>query len=391
MARVRFAMVFALLFMMGSVALAQEHQVTFTLDSEGPLDGVTGGVDYAIGPVPAEFTIDMTLGILVTYLQPEPQFRFGFYFKIPWPEESDFSKILQTYEDDRFLDILIHTPTLQKGCLSLLGKLTISEADVRQEGTAGNVRLVADHFRAAFEAKCKDPQYTQGIRGTILVEPAQSQPPGGGGSEPPPPPPPPPTYVKIVAPPNGVNLGNTSSATVAISTTVHEGYEGPIHLEAYGPPGLDVTFEPQMIPSPGAGTTAMTIEVGEHVLPMRHLVEIRAVGPPRPTSIVFPVELLCEPPFVSYTGLPTSTIVSPGGTTTLNIDVLGSALLRYQWYEGPTGSIWRPIENATGSSLTVGPVNGTSFYWLRVTNGCGSWDSPTLRVGNSGPRRRPAR
>lgn len=288
-------------------------------------------------------------------------------------------------------------PRGNEKCFNGKGVFTIVEAKFDKLEASGE--WVATKFHATFEGECTTVPATAGFKGAVdiaVVEegegsgaPEEPAAPGDGGPEPPPPPPPP--FVRIIAPVAGVALGSHDRVSVPISTTVHQGYEGEIHLEAFSGPGITAVFEPAIIASPGAGATVLTIDTSEWLLPMRHLIEIRASGPPRSTSFVMPIEVLCEPPFVRALDVPDEIVVPLGGMTELEIEAAGSGPLRYQWYEGPRGSTWRPIEGASGSRVSIGPINGTSHYWLRVTNGCGTWDSPAIRVANKASRARAVR
>lgn len=394
-----------LLMMMPALASAQtreELELTYelTVDIDGdPGDGVAGG-EIKIGPTRNVQVIvhdgkvnGATDGEVDTIRIYEPGIEVTdhyFEFSTRW---TDAPLGVGSYKEAQWVPgkvagnyLFIQTPVtdVRGVCYSGVGEFTVAAADFQKVTTAsGSEILVAKSFQVAWDLKCELVAEARN-RGTLSLTLVDEV---GGGTDPQPQPPV--NYVSIIAPPAGISLGTANSGTVAISTTTQQGYQGAVHLEAYGPPGIEVTFDPQVIPAPGNGSSVVHVEVDEWVLPMRHLIEIRAVGPPRPSSIVLPVELSCEPPFVSAREFPTSVIVLEGASTTLRVPAVGSPTLHYQWYEGPRGSRWNPVEGGTGAELSVGPVNGTRYFWVRVTNGCGSWDSPTVRVGNAPPRRRP--
>jgi hypothetical protein len=81
-------------------------------------------------------------------------------------------------------------------------------------------------------------------------------------------------------------------------------------------------------------------------------------GPPPPPACVAPK--ITAPPLTANVG---STPV------TFSVTASGDAPLHYQWYSGASGNTSVPIDNATGSTLTVKPLV-TSPYWVRITNGC---------------------
>lgn len=83
-----------------------------------------------------------------------------------------------------------------------------------------------------------------------------------------------------------------------------------------------------------------------------------------------------------------STNLSLGATVQLSVTAAGSAPHSYQWYEGTSPDMTKPITGATTNKLNVTPqVEGTYHIWVRVTNGCGNANSNTavITVTCSGP------
>lgn len=73
--------------------------------------------------------------------------------------------------------------------------------------------------------------------------------------------------------------------------------------------------------------------------------------------------------------------VLSGTTGSLAVIDSGSAPLRYQWYEGPRGDTTRPVPNAGLPSMTTPTLlSGSTKYWLRITNDCGSIDSEAVTM-----------
>jgi FG-GAP-like repeat/Ig-like domain CHU_C associated len=94
----------------------------------------------------------------------------------------------------------------------------------------------------------------------------------------------------------------------------------------------------------------------------------------------------CTPPAI--TSGPASQTINAGGSATLTVTASGTTPLSFQWFVGASGNTTSPIQGQTGSSITVSPASTTS-YWVRVTNGCGSANSPTATVTvNAAPLRR---
>ena len=66
----------------------------------------------------------------------------------------------------------------------------------------------------------------------------------------------------ISASPASVSIAQGDQGTSTITTTVSGGFNSPISLSASGMPmGVAVSFNPQIIPAPGAGSSTMTIKV----------------------------------------------------------------------------------------------------------------------------------
>jgi hypothetical protein len=94
-----------------------------------------------------------------------------------------------------------------------------------------------------------------------------------------------------------------------------------------------------------------------------------------------------------YPGSSTPTCTAPTVTSTaqraisggreLSVITTGTSPQSFQWYVGASGNTSTPINGATNSFVIVNPTSTTS-YWVRVTNSCGSANSPTITVTASG-------
>ena len=83
--------------------------------------------------------------------------------------------------------------------------------------------------------------------------------------------------------------------------------------------------------------------------------------------------------------------VLSGTTGSLAVIDSGSAPLRYQWYEGARGDTTRPVPNAGLQSMTTPTLlSGSTTYWLRITNDCGSIDSDAVTMNVVGSCSAPA-
>jgi large repetitive protein len=73
--------------------------------------------------------------------------------------------------------------------------------------------------------------------------------------------------------------------------------------------------------------------------------------------------------------------INSGQSSTLSVNTTGAGPFTFQWYNGNLGDTSSPIAGATGSSTIVSPTS-SSFYWVRVTAGCGSQDASLLVTVN---------
>ncbi len=76
---------------------------------------------------------------------------------------------------------------------------------------------------------------------------------------------------------------------------------------------------------------------------------------------------------------PSSQTVAPGDSVTLSVSASGVGL-SYQWYEGATGDISRPVFGGDGPSIVTLPVVEESRYWVRVTNAAGLYSDSAVAV-----------
>jgi hypothetical protein len=106
-----------------------------------------------------------------------------------------------------------------------------------------------------------------------------------------------------------------------------------------------------------------------------------ACGNDKSTTIVLTPEV-CDPPQIITQ--PQSQRIAPGARATLNVGAVGTAPLRYRWFEGNVGDTNNPV--GTNSATFQTPVlNSTKTYWVRVENDCGNANSiaATITVGTS--------
>lgn len=184
---------------------------------------------------------------------------------------------------------------------------------------------------------------------------------------------------------NSVNhLQNTAESRTANLTAFQVPLFGdPLVLSASGlPSDSSVTFSPAAIDRDRPRST-ITVNIGPTTLPNSHLVIIRAAnnqGGEFFTTMMVHVD--CSPPFIFDLDefQPTSQSVTSGSTATLRVVPSGSGPLSYQWYFGPRGSTFFPIQGATSAQFTTAPIFGPTSFWVRVSNPCGNVDSESALV-----------
>jgi len=80
---------------------------------------------------------------------------------------------------------------------------------------------------------------------------------------------------------------------------------------------------------------------------------------------------------------PSGGTVKQPSSFTLSVVAIGTPTLTYQWYLGFTGDTTQPVAGATNNSYTITTntaTPGSYNYWVKVTNGLGSTNSPTAVV-----------
>ncbi len=81
----------------------------------------------------------------------------------------------------------------------------------------------------------------------------------------------------------------------------------------------------------------------------------------------------------AITGHPEDQAVCAGSTATLTVTATGMAPLHFQWFEGASGNITRPV-GTDSASFPTPALTATTQYWCRVTGDCVSADSAAAMV-----------
>jgi hypothetical protein len=97
----------------------------------------------------------------------------------------------------------------------------------------------------------------------------------------------------ISASPTSISVARGSSGTSTITTTISGGFDSAIALSATGyPNGVTVSFSPETIRAPGAGTSTMKVKVGKGVALGNHTITINATGAGVPRTVQVTLDVL---------------------------------------------------------------------------------------------------
>jgi hypothetical protein len=97
----------------------------------------------------------------------------------------------------------------------------------------------------------------------------------------------------ISASPTSISVARGSSGTSTITTSISGGFDSAISLSATGyPTGVTVSFSPETIRAPGAGTSTMKVKVGKGVAFGNHTITINATGAGVPRTVQVTLDVL---------------------------------------------------------------------------------------------------
>jgi hypothetical protein len=179
----------------------------------------------------------------------------------------------------------------------------------------------------------------------------------------------------------GIHLNNLESTTVPLSTAIPDGFNADVELAAFSEPeGLILSVSPSVIAAPGSGTMTLNITAGANTRPQDYRVLLSITGNGLTSYSSIKVSVGCDPPLIFGLDQPQSVTINRNASAALRVKPAGSAPLSYQWYAGQSGNTSNPIANATSDTFNTPALTGTTSYWVRVTNPCGSVDSNTATV-----------
>jgi uncharacterized repeat protein (TIGR02543 family) len=117
---------------------------------------------------------------------------------------------------------------------------------------------------------------------------------------------------------------------------------------------------------------AVTMAPGTHTLKAVYAGDANHLGATEDITLI--VDL---PPAI--TTQPQPVTIDEFNTATLKVTVSGTGTLSYQWYEGKSGVVSKPV-GKDSPSFTTPALEETTLYWVQVSNHCGSANSDRAMV-----------
>ena len=149
------------------------------------------------------------------------------------------------------------------------------------------------------------------------------------------------------------------------------------------PDDSSVQFLPRTPDVEGTEARTMRITIGPDTPAGTYVVTVKASRDDIADQFNYVLVFVdCQPPFIlgiNDLGTQTQSVVS-GQKANLKVVPGGNGPLKYQWYQGHSGSTAFPIAGATSNSLATPAITTATEFWVRVTNACGSRDSATATV-----------
>lgn len=98
--------------------------------------------------------------------------------------------------------------------------------------------------------------------------------------------------------------------------------------------------------------------------------------PPSPPASLFGLKYPGDPVIVQS---PADRNIRMGESAALEIVASGGVQLRYQWYQGESGNLAKPVTDATNAVFSASPA-ATTTYWVRASTSAGATDSAAATV-----------
>ena len=196
--------------------------------------------------------------------------------------------------------------------------------------------------------------------------------------------------ITVAVPSDRFFTSNDQSITIPVAVQTVAGFGQNVTLNIAGlPADVTATWNKQVIPVPGTGTSNLTLKVSPLTLPNTYVANIVATGGEATGGTTFLFTIDCGPPTIVALDQPKNTTVNNGNTAKLTVKPSGTGPFFYQWYSGYSGLTAFPIKSGTSATLTTQPITKPSSFWVRVSNACGTVDSKTVTVSPTSSERRP--
>jgi uncharacterized membrane protein len=203
----------------------------------------------------------------------------------------------------------------------------------------------------------------------------------------------------ISASPASLSIQQGNQGTSTITTTISGGFNSAISLSASGVPlGTTVSFNPQSIPAPGAGSSTMTITVGASTAAGTYPITVTGNGGGIQQNTMVTLTVTSDPNF-TISASPSSLSIQQGnqGTSTITTAITGTfnSAISLSSSGAPSGTtvsfnpnpIPAPGSGNSTMTITVGASTATGTYPITVTgSGGGTQQNVTvsLTVTSSG-------
>lgn len=189
---------------------------------------------------------------------------------------------------------------------------------------------------------------------------------------------------------NGCGMDSSQSVTVTValcglpsinsqpqSVTINEGQNATLSVNASG---AGLTYQWYFANGqPVSGATGSSLSVSPSQTTSYYVIVRNSCGSEARSNDATVTVNTCNPPVITSPTTQVNLMVRIGLSKNLAVVASGSGL-SYQWFRSePEGSEFVPIPGATGTSVIVSPEE-VSRYYVRVTNACGSVDSPQWRI-----------
>ena len=130
----------------------------------------------------------------------------------------------------------------------------------------------------------------------------------------------------ISASPSSLTIQQGSKGTSTITATISGGFNSAISLSASGAPlGVAVSFNPQTIPAPGAGSSTMTMTILGPAMPGTYPITVTGNGGGVQQNTTVTLTITTPGPSFTISASPSSLTIQPGnvGTTTITTTISG--------------------------------------------------------------------